>query len=124
MNILAENNDTLLTGFSGLIILQAARSGAPTPVLGRMLANVAIDEPAAKARAIDLLTRKAWERPWLGMGRTFQSVSLYPNLTIFDCVRTALHRRQPAAGGQGHPALSCRVVQIEDGQRLDARRGW
>ena len=28
---------------SGLIILQAARSGAPTPVLGRMLANVAID---------------------------------------------------------------------------------
>jgi hypothetical protein len=29
--------------FSGLIILQAARSGAPTPVLGRMLANVAID---------------------------------------------------------------------------------
>ena len=29
--------------FSGLIILQAARSGAPAPVLGRMLANVAID---------------------------------------------------------------------------------
>ncbi len=29
--------------FSGLIILQAARSGAPTSVLGRMLANVAID---------------------------------------------------------------------------------
>ena len=29
--------------FSGLIILQAARPGAPAPVLGRMLANVAID---------------------------------------------------------------------------------
>ncbi|HEY7408971.1 MAG TPA: DUF4112 domain-containing protein [Gemmatimonadaceae bacterium] len=29
--------------FSGLIILQAARDGAPTPVLGRMLANVVID---------------------------------------------------------------------------------
>ena len=29
--------------FSGLIILQAARSGAPTSVLGRMLANVALD---------------------------------------------------------------------------------
>src|SRR5688500_2191719 len=28
---------------SGLIIVQAARSGAPPPVLGRMLANVAID---------------------------------------------------------------------------------
>ncbi|HJU68041.1 MAG TPA: DUF4112 domain-containing protein [Gemmatimonadaceae bacterium] len=29
--------------FSGLIIFQAARAGAPTAVLGRMLANVAID---------------------------------------------------------------------------------
>jgi hypothetical protein len=29
--------------FSGLIILQAARAGAPIAVLGRMLANVAID---------------------------------------------------------------------------------
>ena len=29
--------------FSGLIILQAARSGAPTSVLGRMLANVVLD---------------------------------------------------------------------------------
>ena len=29
--------------FSGLIILQAARSGAPTSVLGRMLGNVALD---------------------------------------------------------------------------------
>ena len=29
--------------FSGLIILQAARAGAPTPVLGRMLGNVLAD---------------------------------------------------------------------------------
>lgn len=29
--------------FSALIILQAARAGAPTSVLGRMLANVALD---------------------------------------------------------------------------------
>jgi ABC-type branched-subunit amino acid transport system ATPase component len=44
---------------------------------------------------VDLLTRKAWERPWLGLGRTFQTVSLYPNLNVRDCVRTALHRRAP-----------------------------
>src|SRR3954469_10442091 len=43
----------------------------------------------------DLLKRKAWERPWLGLGRTFQQVSLYPNLTIRDCIRAALHRRSP-----------------------------
>lgn len=29
--------------FSGLIIFQAARAGAPTPVLGRMLGNVLLD---------------------------------------------------------------------------------
>jgi hypothetical protein len=29
--------------FAGLIILQAARAGAPTSVLGRMLANVVLD---------------------------------------------------------------------------------
>ena len=44
---------------------------------------------------VDLMQRKAWERPWLGLGRTFQTVSLYPNLTVRDCIRTALHRRAP-----------------------------
>jgi ABC-type branched-subunit amino acid transport system ATPase component len=44
---------------------------------------------------VNLLTRKAWERPWLGLGRTFQQVTLYPNLTIRDCIRLALHRRAP-----------------------------
>jgi branched-chain amino acid transport system ATP-binding protein len=43
----------------------------------------------------DLLTRKAWERPWLGLARTFQQVRLYPNLTVYDCIRLSLHRRQP-----------------------------
>jgi ABC-type branched-subunit amino acid transport system ATPase component len=43
----------------------------------------------------DLLTRKAWERPWLGLARTFQQVRLYPNLSVYDCVRLSLHRRQP-----------------------------
>ena len=45
---------------------------------------------------VDLLTRKAWERPWLGVGRTFQQVTLFPNLTVYDCIRTSLHRRMPA----------------------------
>ena len=44
---------------------------------------------------VDLLTRKPWERPWLGVGRTFQQVTLYPNLTVYDCIRLSLHRRMP-----------------------------
>jgi branched-chain amino acid transport system ATP-binding protein len=43
----------------------------------------------------DLLERKAWERPWLGLARTFQQVRLYPNLSVYDCIRLSLHRRQP-----------------------------
>ena len=44
---------------------------------------------------VDLLTRKAWQRPWLGVGRTFQQVRLYPNLSVYDCIQLALHRRMP-----------------------------
>jgi ABC-type branched-subunit amino acid transport system ATPase component len=41
----------------------------------------------------DLLRRKPWERSWLGLGRTFQQVRLFPNMSVQDCIRTALHRR-------------------------------
>lgn len=43
LGLLPGGGDVAGGVFSGLIILQAARAGAPTPVLGRMLANVAID---------------------------------------------------------------------------------
>ncbi|MGH2684835.1 MAG: ABC transporter ATP-binding protein, partial [Actinomycetota bacterium] len=55
--------------------------------------------PQARGRVgfdgVDLMERKAWERPWLGLGRTFQTVSLYPNMTVLDCIRTSLHRHAP-----------------------------
>ena len=44
---------------------------------------------------VDLLARRPWERPWLGLGRTFQQVTLYRNLTVRDCVKLSLHRRYP-----------------------------
>ena len=46
--------------FSGLIILQAARAGAPTPVLGRMLANVAIDVVLGTVPLLGDLFDVAW----------------------------------------------------------------
>ena len=46
--------------FSGLIILQAARAGAPTPVLGRMLANVAIDVVVGAIPLLGDLFDVAW----------------------------------------------------------------
>jgi hypothetical protein len=46
--------------FSGLIILQAARVGAPTAVLGRMLANVAIDVVVGTIPLLGDLFDVAW----------------------------------------------------------------
>jgi hypothetical protein len=43
LGLLPGGGDIVGGVFSGLIILQAARAGAPTPVLGRMLANVLAD---------------------------------------------------------------------------------
>src|SRR3954468_13408836 len=57
--------------------------------------------PQARGRVefkgVNLLDRKLYERAWLGLGRTFQTARLYQNVTVYDCVRTAFHRRlQPA----------------------------
>jgi len=44
-------------------------------------------------KGVDLMQRKPYERAWLGLGRTFQTARLYQNVTVYDCVRTAFHRR-------------------------------
>src|SRR3954453_5733887 len=44
-------------------------------------------------KGVDLLQRKPYERAWLGLGRTFQTARLFQNVTVYDCVRTAFHRR-------------------------------
>lgn len=43
LGLLPGGGDLAAGVFSGLIILQAARAGAPTPVLTRMLGNVLLD---------------------------------------------------------------------------------
>jgi hypothetical protein len=43
LGLLPGGGDIVGGVFSGLIILQAARAGAPTAVLGRMLGNVLVD---------------------------------------------------------------------------------
>ena len=69
---------------AGKTTLFDAVSGFREQARGRVLLN-----------GVDLLDRKPWERAWLGLGRTFQQVSLYPNLTVYDCIRLSLHRRMP-----------------------------
>jgi branched-chain amino acid transport system ATP-binding protein len=69
---------------AGKTTLFDAVSGFREQATGKVLLN-----------GVDLLERKAWERPWLGLGRTFQQVTLYPNLTVYDCIRVSLHRRMP-----------------------------
>lgn len=45
---------------SGLIIIQAARDGAPAPVLGRMLGNVALDVVAGAVPLLGDIFDVAW----------------------------------------------------------------
>lgn len=69
---------------AGKTTLFDAVSGFREQATGKILLN-----------GVDLLERKPWERAWLGLGRTFQQVTLYPNLTVYDCIRMSLHRRMP-----------------------------
>jgi branched-chain amino acid transport system ATP-binding protein len=45
----------------------------------------------------DLIEERPYKRPWLGLGRTFQTARLFQNMTVSDIVRTACHTRM--AGG-------------------------
>lgn len=66
----------------------------------------------------DLLRRKPWERSWLGLGRTFQQVRLFPNMTVEDCIRTALHRQ--ARGGTVRAILGAALAtQRSRGEEQD-----
>ena len=69
---------------AGKTTLFDAISGFREQARGKVLLN-----------GVDLLERKAWERSWLGLGRTFQQVTLYPNLSVYDCIRVSLHRSMP-----------------------------
>ena len=60
LGLLPGGGDVAGGVFSGLIILQAARAGAPTPVLGRMLANVAIDVVVGAIPILGDLFDVAW----------------------------------------------------------------
>ena len=42
----------------------------------------------------DLLAMPAGARAERGIGRTLQNVKLFPNLSVFDNIRVALHRRR------------------------------
>jgi hypothetical protein len=60
LGLLPGGGDVAGGVFSGLIILQAARAGAPAPVLGRMLANVAIDVVVGAIPLLGDLFDVAW----------------------------------------------------------------
>jgi branched-chain amino acid transport system ATP-binding protein len=53
--------------------------------------------PQARGRVwfkgVNLLERKPHQRPWLGLGRTFQTARLFQNVSVYDCIRTACHVR-------------------------------
>ncbi|MBV8960084.1 MAG: ATP-binding cassette domain-containing protein [Actinobacteria bacterium] len=62
----------------------------------------------------DLLARSTHERAALGIGRTLQSVRLFPYLTVVDNVSVALHRHQQTG-------MLAHALRLPGARREDAR---
>src|SRR4051794_38173304 len=64
----------------------------------------------------DLLTKRPYERAWLGLGRTFQQTRLFQNVSVFDCVRPAAHSRlrRGVLGALMRSAFRTRVSRAEE----------
>jgi len=65
-------------------------SGFHRPEAGRVLLN-----------GTDLIEERAYKRPWLGLGRTFQTARLFQNMTVTDIVQTACHTRMVGGAVRG-----------------------
>jgi branched-chain amino acid transport system ATP-binding protein len=65
----------------------------------------------------DLLAMPAGARAERGIGRTLQNVKLFPNLSVFDNIRVALHRHQSV--GIGAAALRLPKLRSEESETVD-----
>jgi branched-chain amino acid transport system ATP-binding protein len=68
-------------------------------------------------RGEDLLPLPADARAERGIGRTLQNVRLFPNLSVFDNIRIALHRHQTV--GVGTAALRLPKLYAEETEIID-----
>jgi ABC-type branched-subunit amino acid transport system ATPase component len=100
--------DDVRLAFGGLQVLQGVGFAVPKgQIVGLIGPNgagkttlfdvISGFRPQARGRVwfkgVNLLERKPHERPWLGLGRTFQTARLFQNVTVYDCIRTACHVR-------------------------------
>src|SRR3954449_4093661 len=65
----------------------------------------------------DLLRLPAGARAERGIGRTLQNVKLFPNLSVFDNIRVALHRHQTV--GVAAAALRLPKLRTEEAETVD-----
>ena len=68
-------------------------------------------------RGDDLLKLPAGARAARGIGRTLQNVRLFPNLSVFDNLRVALHRHQTV--GMAAAALRLPKLRAEEQETID-----
>src|SRR3954454_13931270 len=76
-----------------------------------------VTEGTITHRSEDLLRLPADARAERGIGRTLQNVRLFPNLSVFDNIRIALHRHQStgvAAAALRLPSLYAEEAEIID----------
>src|SRR4029077_2005611 len=79
-----------------------------------------VTEGTIRYRGTDLLAHSTDERADLGIGRTLQSVRLFPFLTVVENVRVALHRHE-RTGVLAH-ALRLPSARAEERRLLERAR--
>jgi sulfate-transporting ATPase len=107
---------------SGEIVGLIGPNGAGKTTLFNAISG--LNEPTAgrvELFGTDVTSRPVHERAALGMGRTFQMIQLFPQLTVFDNLLVATHVRNPT-GMADHMCATRTGVEEERAVRRRVRR--
>src|SRR5688500_11669278 len=115
---LAALDDVDLTVHDGEIVGLIGPNGAGKTTLMECISGFRrVSAGAITHKGDDLLRLPAGARAERGIGRTLQNVKLFPNLSVFDNIRVALHRHQSV--GVGTAAFRLPKLHTEEQETVD-----
>ena len=90
-------DDVSLTVNQGEIVGLIGPNGAGKTTLFDCISGfLDIDGGTIWFKGDDITRERPYKRAWRGIGRTFQTATLFPNLSVYDNIRIAHHRKMKA----------------------------